>query len=274
MSGFLEMMAAPVVMSLILMAMHVHLGSHVVRRGVIFVDIALAQVAAFGVAAAMLIGGEIGGDLTSLVAFASALLGAWLISRTRTHEKRVPQEAYIGIIYVVFSAGMILLLTQVPHGGEEISNLLVGSILWVEWSTVLKIGLLYALLGIVLWRWRKRFSLISDDPDTARGQGLRLKRWDFGFYLILGLVVTCSVQVAGVLLVFTLLVVPTVMGLRMWQTERAQFLYAQIMGVLAVVGGAGLSYVLDLPTGAAIVCVFGLLLVVQILVAGRSVSRS
>ena len=269
MSGFLEMMAAPMVMSLILMAMHVHLGSHVVRRGVIFVDIALAQVAAFGVAIAMLIGGEIGSDRTTLVAFASALLGAWLISRTRTGEKRVPQEAYIGIIYVVFSAGMILLLTQVPHGGEHISNLLVGSILWVEWPTVLRIGLFYAVLAVALWRWHDRFSLISEDPKKARALGLRLKRWDFAFYLILGLVVTLSVQVAGVLMVFTLLVVPTVMGLRLWQSERTQFLYAQVMGAVAVIGGAGLSYALDLPTGAAIVCVFGLLLIVQILVVKR-----
>jgi zinc/manganese transport system permease protein len=272
-SGFQEMMAAPVVMSLILMTLHVHLGSHVVRRGVIFVDIALAQVAAFGVAVAMLLGGEIGGDRTSMVAFASVMVGAWLISRTRTREKKVPQEAYIGIIYVVFSAAMILLLTQVPHGGEEVHNLLVGSILWVEWGTVLRVGVLYAILGVILWRWRDKFSLISDDPEAARNKGLKLKRWDFGFYLILGLVVTASVQIAGVLMVFTLLVVPTVMGLRLWVTERAQFIYAQVVGVVAVVGGAGLSYGLDLPTGAAIVCVFGFLLILQILLAGRKSSQ-
>ena len=123
MSGFLEMMAAPVVIALILVAMHGYLGSHVVRRGVIFVDIALAQVAAFGVAVALFFGGEVGTDQAFAVGLGSTFLGALLLSRTRTREARIPQEAYIGIVYAVFSAAMILILTQVPHGGEEIRHL-------------------------------------------------------------------------------------------------------------------------------------------------------
>ena len=174
MSGFVEMMAAPVVMALILVAMHSHLGWHVVRRGVIFVDIALAQTAAFGVAIALLLGGEIGPDGTYVVALLATYLGAVLIAATRTRDTRVPQEAYIGIIYAVASAAMILVLTQVPHGGEEIRHLLVGAILWVTWPIVLKTAILYGALGGLLWLWRKPLRRISTDHEKARAEGLRV----------------------------------------------------------------------------------------------------
>ncbi len=268
MNGFLEMMAAPVAVSVVLVAMHSHLGYHVVKRGVIFVDIALAQVAAFGVAVSLLLGGEPGTRATWLVALASTFLGALLISRTRTRDQRAPQEAYIGIIYVVFSAAMILVLTQVPHGGESIRHLLVGQILWVTWPQVLETAVLYGALGLLLYRWRRPLLRISTDPDGAWRDGLNLRRWDFLFYMVLGTVVTSSVQIAGVLLVFTLLVVPTVMGVRLFDRTRDHFAYALVVGVLAVILGAALSYGLDLPTGAAVVCVFGLLLVLQIVLEG------
>lgn len=264
MSDFIEMMGAPLVMSLILVAMHAHLGYHVVKRGVIFVDIALAQVAAFGVAVSLLSGGEVGSDRTWLVALASTFLGAALIARTRTRDRRVPQEAYIGIIYAVASAAMILVLTQVPHGGDEIRHLLVGAILWVSWPVVVKTGVLYALLGALLYRWREPLSQVSHDPVAAAGAGLSLRKWDFLFYAILGIVVTSSVQIAGVLLVFSLLVVPTVMGVRLYDDTRRQVVYTLAVGVAAVIIGAAFSYILDLPTGAAIVCTFGLLLALQI----------
>jgi len=272
MTGFLEMMAAPVVMALILVAMHAHLGWHVVRRGVIFVDIALAQIAAFGVAVSLLFGGEIGTDATYVVALAATFLGAALIAATRTRDIRVPQEAYIGIIYAVASAAMILVLTQVPHGGEEIRHLLVGAILWVTWPVVIKTGVLYAVLGGLLWAWRGPLRRISTDHEQARADGLRVGWWDLAFYAILGTVVTSSVQVAGVLLVFALLVVPTVMGIRLFVADRVQFIYTLGVGVAAVIVGAAVSYVLDLPTGAAIVCAFGAFLVIQVFgerLAGR-----
>jgi zinc/manganese transport system permease protein len=259
------MMGAPLVMALILVAMHSHLGYHVVKRGVIFVDIALAQVAAFGVAVALLLGGEVGSDRTWLVALIATFFGALLISRTRSSDDQVPQEAYIGIVYAVSSAAMILVLTQVPHGGEEIRHLLIGALLWVSWPVVLKTALLYGALGLLLFRWRRPLLRISIDPAAARRAGLSLRKWDFAFYAILGVVVTSSVQIAGVLLVFTLLVVPAVMGVRLWRDTQRQFGYALAVGVGAVLVGSALSYMLDLPTGAAIVCTFGLFLALQVL---------
>jgi len=266
MSGFLEMMAAPVVISLVLVAMHGYLGSHVVKRGVIFVDIALAQIAAFGVAMALLFGAKVGTDNAYFVGMTATFLGALLLSKTRDGDSRIPQEAYIGIIYVVFSAAMILVLTTVPHGGEEISHLLVGSILWVSWAIVIKTAVLYSVLGVVLYFCHGPLLRISEDPEQARRDGLRLGRWDFVFYMVLGMVVTSSVQVAGVLLVFSLLVVPSVMALRLFSTLKGQFFWVVGMGTAVVVVGSALSYVLDLPTGAAIVCTFGLALGIQVTV--------
>ncbi|MCP4573097.1 MAG: metal ABC transporter permease [bacterium] len=266
MSEFLEMMAAPVVCALVLVGMHGYLGGHVVRRGVIFIDIALAQIAAFGVAVAMLLGAEVGTAQASLVGLVSSFLGAVLLSFTRTRNGDVPQEAYIGIVYVVFSAAMILVLSQVAHGGEEISNLLVGAILWVTWADVLKTAIVYGVLGLVLRAAHGPLMRISTDPDGARQAGQRIRLWDFLFYMVLGTVVTLSVQIAGVLMVFTLLVVPTVMSLRLFSRTRIQFVYVVIVGAVSILVGATASYLLDLPTGAAIVCVFGLLLTVQMAV--------
>jgi zinc/manganese transport system permease protein len=264
MTEFLEMMAAPICCAIVLVAMHGYLGGHVVRRGVIFVDIALAQIAAFGVAVSMWLGAEIGTTQSFAIGLGSSFLGAVLLSFTRSRDKKVPQEAYIGIVYVVFSAAMILVLSQVAHGGEEISNLLVGAILWVSWVDVVKALVLYGLLGLLL-RWAHApLMKISVAAAAAHGEGLSLRRWDFLFYMVLGTVVTLSVQIAGVLMVFTMLVVPTVMSLRLFKTTRVQFTYVMGVGAVAVLLGATASFLLDLPTGAAIVCVFGLLLAVQV----------
>jgi len=264
--GFFEMMATPVVAALVLVGMHGYLGTHVVRRSVIFVDIALAQMAAFGVAISMLFGAEVGTAAAFWVGLGSTFLGAILLSLTRSKVRKVPQEAYIGIVYVVFSAGMILVLSQVAHGGEEIHNLLVGSILWVSWGTVLKTAIVYGALAVLLYWWHKPFQRISIDSEATHQEGLSLQLWDFLFYMVLGTVVTISVQIAGVLMVFTILVVPSVMAMRIIKSARYQMIYLLLVGIIAVVCGSAVSYVYDLPTGATIVCAFGCLLVLQILV--------
>jgi len=266
MSEFLEMMAAPVAISLVLVAMHGYLGTHVVQRGVIFVDIALAQIAAFGVSLALLLGAEVGSGQAYATGLISTFVGALLLSGTRTRNSRIPQEAYIGVIYVVFSAAMMLILANLPHGSEEVNHLLVGSILWVSWSEVLKTLVLYTLLGGVLLWGHARISRITADPGQAQAEGLNLARWDFVFYLVLGVVVTSSVQVAGVLMVFTLLVVPSIMAIRLFDRTPLRVAWVLVAGTVSVVIGATLSYVLDLPTGSAIVCTFGVLMGLQILV--------
>jgi zinc/manganese transport system permease protein len=226
---------------------------------VIFVDIALAQAAALGTAVAVALGFAVGTWGAEACGLLAALGAAVLISLTRHLHRSVPQEAFIGIVYVVTAAAVVLLLSRLPHGGEEMQSLLVGSILWVDWGDVLRTGLLYAFLTLFLIRFRKQFWRVSGDPDGARAAGLSVGRWDFFFFAILGVAVTKSVQVAGVLLVFTLLVVPAVMAMLLAQTRH--LFWGWTLGALLSIVGAAFSYVLDLPTGATIVCLFGLALV-------------
>jgi len=256
----LHFMAAPVLMCFLLVGLHVTLGLHVVRRGVIFVDIALAQTSALGAGIGVALGIEVGTMHSGLMGLGLALVAAWLISLTRAHSDKVPQEAFIGITYVFAAAATILVLARLPHGGEDIERLLVGQILWVNWRSVLHTAVLYAALGGLFHLVRGPITLLTDDPARARAEGLRTAWWDFVFYAILGVVVTWSVQIAGVFLVFTFLVVPAVMATLLSTTHR--LLLGWILGAVIAAAGAGISYAFDLPTGATIVCAFGVCLAV------------
>ncbi|HET9234490.1 MAG TPA: metal ABC transporter permease, partial [Candidatus Eisenbacteria bacterium] len=179
---FVRFMAAPIAMCIVLLGAHVTLGLHVVRRGVIFVDIALAQSSALGAAIGVAMGSAVGSPLSWAAGLTLALLAAWVISLTRTHSQRVPQEAFIGITYVVAAAASLLVLARLPHGGEEIENLLVGSILWVTWKAVFHTAILYGLLGLVFAVVHGRVERLTDDPERAKAEGLRVAWWDFVFY--------------------------------------------------------------------------------------------
>jgi zinc/manganese transport system permease protein len=255
---FLRLMAAPIAMCVVLIGAHVTLGLHVVRRGVIFVDIALAQSSALGAAIGVALGSAVGSPLSWAAGLGLALLAAWIISLTRALSHRLPQEAFIGITYVVAAAASLLVLARLPHGGEEIENLLVGSILWVTWKAVLQTLVLYAALGVLFLLVRNKVERLTADPEAARAAGMRIAWWDFVFYAIIGIVVTRSVQVAGVFLVFTFLVVPAVISILLGVRHRLPVGWA--LGTIVSAVGAALSYAMDLPTGATIVCVFGLTL--------------
>jgi zinc/manganese transport system permease protein len=256
----LEFMAAPIVMCVVLVGIHVQLGLHVVRRGVIFVDIALAQSSALGAGIGVALGMDVGTPMSGTIGLAMALVAAWVISLTRTRKERIPQEAFIGITYVVAAAATILVLSRLPHGGEDIEKLLVGSILWVNWGDVARTTVLYASLGGVFFLIRKPIERLSTDPEQARAAGVRLRLWDFVFYAMLGVVVTWSVQIAGVLLVFTFLVVPAVMAIMIGRGNL--LLTGWLFGSAVSALGAVLSYLFDLPTGATIVCAFGVSLLI------------
>jgi zinc/manganese transport system permease protein len=271
MMEFASFMAAPIAMCLVLVGIHVYLGLHVIRRGIIFVDIALAQCSALGAAVGLAMGIELGTPMSKNLGLGAAIVASWLISVTRTRAGKVPQEAFIGICYVVATAGTVLLLTGVPHGGEEIRNLLVGSILWVRWTDVLQSAGIYAAIGVFHYVFRRHFWRVTENPDEARRSGLRVGWWDFLFYASLGVVVTQSVQVAGVLLVFTFLVVPGAMAvLALGFGSRTHLLaLGWLLGAIIASAGAALSYALDLPTGATIVCAFGIALIAQVALRGR-----
>src|SRR5204863_1260341 len=199
---------APFLMCLVLTGIHAYLGVHVLAREVVFVDIAMAQIAALGATAAFLQGYEIEQWESYAYSLAATLLGAAVLSITRSRRRNVSQEAVIGIVYAVSSAAAVLLADRAAHGAEQVRTMLVGNLLSVRPFEVGKVFVLYSLVGIMHWFCRRPFLLISTDPRAAYDQGWRVRLWDFLFYASFGVVVASSVRIAGVLLVFSYLIVP------------------------------------------------------------------
>jgi len=272
MNGLFGLLLAPFAMCVILTGIHCYLGLHIVSRGVIFVDLALAQVAALGGTVALLAGYELGSTETYLISLGFTFFGAAVFALGRMREESVPQEAIIGIVYAVSSAAAILVLDTAPHGEEAIKAMLVGSILFVTWPQIVKISVIYLAVGVLHFLLRKRFLLISMDPGLARQKGLRIRFWDFIFYMTFGFVVTSSVRVAGVLLVFSYLVVPAVCAMFFVRSVSSRLVMGWGIGFAASVLGLCTSAKWDLPTGASVVTVFGATLI--LCAATRSIMRA
>jgi zinc/manganese transport system permease protein len=262
MSGF-QLMLPPFIACIILVAMLSYLGLHVIAREVIFVDLSLAQMAALGSLSALLFHVAPDSALTYVFALLATAVGAFLFAVTRTSGRtgRVPQEAFIGIVYVVASAAAVLVANKVPGGGEAVEKTLVGSLLWVTWPKILNLAIAYAALGIFQFALRRRFLTISFHPDQAEAQGWKIRLWDFLFYLSFGVAITLAVPIAGVLMVFSFLVVPAVIANLFTAEKRQLTIISWSSGALASILGLWLSYATDLPTGPLIVCTYGLLLV-------------
>jgi zinc/manganese transport system permease protein len=184
----------------------------------------------------------------------------------RSHH-RVPQEALIGITYVVAAAGAILLLSGTAEGNEELRRTLIGDVLLVSQKDVLRTFLVYLGIGAVHFIFRKKFLMISFDPDAAAAAGLRVKWWDFLFYALFGLVVTSFVQIGGVLLVFSYLIVPAVCANYLAVRVSKLLLIGWVTATVASVLGLYIAYKRDLPTGAAIVCTLGAALIIAATIA-------
>jgi len=264
----IQFLAAPFVASLILTGIHAYLGVHVVERGVIFVDLSLAQFAALGAAVALLLpitGGDPHSSLAYWISLVFTLLGALLFSTIRGHKARIPQEAVIGICYAVASAAAILAMSKATSESEHLKDMLVGNILAVSWYDVGHTALLYGLIGGFHWVFRRTFLTISMDPRRAEAEGISVKFWDFLFYASFGFVVTSSVSIAGVLLVFCYLIVPSVGAMLYADSIGPRLAIGWSMGTVVSAAGVYLSLLLDLPTGATIVCTFGAALVIMAL---------
>lgn len=257
-----QVMGPPFVACMILVAIHSYLGLHVIAREVIFVDLSLAQMAALGTTAGLLLGVDPGSTSSQLMAFGFVVIGAAMFAATRTSGKgRVPQEAFIGIVYVVASAAALLMADKAPRGADAIKDVLVGTILWVTWPAIIKLAIAYLILGVALFVLRHRFQTISFDEHTAEAKGWSLRWWDFWFYSIFGAVITFSVPLGGVLLVFSFLVVPAVTAFLFTRKPGALTLISWSTGAIASALGLWASYHYDLPTGPTIVCSYGLVLI-------------
>lgn len=257
----LQLLSIPFLACLVLIGIHCYLGIHVIERGVIFVDLALAQVAAVGIAYALLQGAEPESNTAFLYSLLFVFIGAAAFAVVRSREDRIPQEAIIGIAYVVASAGAILLLSGSPHGAEEMESILIGNILFVTLPDVLKTAAIYAVVGLFHYKYRDRFLLISQNVEEARRRGWSIVTWDFLFYLSFGLVVTRSVRIAGVLLVFSYFVVPTICAMLFARRIRTRLFWGWTIGFIGSVLGLYLSLKFDLPTGASVVVTFGAVLI-------------
>jgi len=259
----LPFLLAPFLASLILTGIHAYLGVHVVERGVIFVDLALAQIAALGATFAILLGMDPHGSGAYWLSLVFTFIGAAIFAFARTRRGHIPQEAFIGIAYAVASATAILAMSKATGETEHLKDMLVGNILAVSMHDVVKTAILYGAIGIFHYFFRKQFLLISTNHEEAEARGMSIRFWDFLFYASFGFVVTSSVAIAGVLLVFCYLIVPSVGAMLFAEGIGRRLAIGWTMGTLVSALGVYFSVLFDLPTGATIVCTFGMVLIVM-----------
>ena len=257
----LEVMFWPLMACILLPGLLVYLGLHVMQREIIFVDIAMAQVASLGMCVAVLFHQNLNGPVTFAISLGFTMLGAAIFAIVRKQKNEVPLEAIIGIVYIMSAAASVLLLSRAAEGNEQIKNMLIGNILFVTPSDVGRTFALFLATGVFHWALRRQFRLISFDPSRAYEEKMNVKWWDFLFYASVGLVATCFVRIAGVLLIFTYLIVPATCGIRLAKGFVARLLLGFCVAMLGGVGGLFFSFWFDLPSGAAIVCTFGMLMI-------------
>jgi zinc/manganese transport system permease protein len=245
----------PLLACLVLTGIHVYLGVHVIARKVIFVDLALAQIAALGTVVGVLLGYEVGKDTTALYLYSLAftIFGAFVFSVTRMKAEKVPHEAIIGIVYAVTFAATILVLSKSALGPQELDHIIKGELLWVQSATVVKTAIIYAAVGVFHFVFRRNFMAISFDAGAAEASGLNVRLWDFLFYMSFGFVITSSVAIAGVFLVFSYLVIPSVGAMLLSDKLSTRLAIGWIGGAIISFAGVKASYTTGLPTSPLIV---------------------
>jgi zinc/manganese transport system permease protein len=271
-----DIMAPAFFECLILVGIHSYLGLHVLRRKVIFVDLALAQIAALGTTVGFLFGVMPGTTGAYWFSLSFAFIGAAVFSISRIRHEKIPQEAVIGLAYAIAASIAILVIDKAPHGAEHIKEILTGSILWVKWSTIFNAAIVYSLVGVFHYIYKDRFILISENPEEAYKQGISVRFWDFLFYVSFGIVITHSVGTAGVLLVFVFLVVPAIASMLITDVLWKQLVIGWSLGVFVSIVGLYISYIADLPSGPTVVAFYGIMLIIIaiVLYLVRAKSRS
>ena len=246
MTDAIALLWPPFLVALCLIGIHSYFGIQVLARGVIFVDLALAQIAALGTTVAFMLGHSMQSPAGYGYSLAFTLMAALLLAFTRTWSGRIPQEALIGIIYVVAAAAAIVLIDRAPQGAEHLKQILTGNILTTGMSDLVPLVPLYLAIGLLHFGLRHRLSAAGSSWP-----------WEFVFYATFGIVVSSSVALAGVLLVFSFLIIPAAIGVLYAATLARQLAIGWTVGTLASAVGLAASYVGDLPTGAAMVCTYG-----------------
>lgn len=266
MTEMLQLMAAPFAACVVLVGIHAYLGLHVIQRKVIFVDLALAQIAALGGTFGFLVGMSPHGTGAYFFSVGFAMVGAAIFALTRMRHEHVPQEAIIGVVYAAALALAIQVADRAPEGAEHIKETLVGVLLWVRWPTVFKTAAIYALIGAMHVAFRRRFFQISFEPEQAYAEKRWIRLWDFLFYGTFAFVITSSVAIAGVLLVFSFLVIPAVIAVLFVSRVSTRLAIGWSVGIAACLVGLVASYRLDMPSGPSVVTSLALALVVAALI--------
>lgn len=261
MTGFINIMTLPFLACLVLTGMHAYLGLHVLERQVIFVDLSLAQIAALGASLALLFGYGMESINSYWLSLGFTIIGAGIFALTRFRKQRIPQEAIIGIVYVVSAALLVMILSRSGEGDEHIKQALAGNLLLVSVAETIKVFLIYSVIGLLHYFFRKPILLISQNPQEAFKKGINVRFWDFLFYVSFGFVVSSSVRIVGVLLVFAFLVVPSTCAMLFSGTIKARLIIGWAIGALVSILGMAVSYFCDFPTAASVVCIFGLVLI-------------
>lgn len=245
----IEFLAAPLLMCLILVGIHCYLGIHVLARGVIFVDLALAQVAALGATVPFFFFHEPSSALIYVFSLCFTLCAAAFLTLSNRFKQTISQEAVIGVLFAFCSASLIVLADQMPHGSEHVKHSMIGQLLWTTWADVLKVFIIYSGVSVLYYIFRE--PLLANSLGTA-------SRWsmDLLFYALFAVVITSSVQVAGILIVFSFLIVPALLSAVFFKDTTLRLLLGWAIGaVLSILGMVG-SYYWNLPSGAFIVGVF------------------
>ena len=258
--GILPFMLAPMAECLVLVGIHSYLGIHVIRRGVIFIDLALAQIAALGTTVGLLLGLMPETPAAFIFSILFTFIGAAIFATTRIRSEKIPQEAIIGLVYALAAAVAIIVIDKGPHGSEHLKEVLVGRIVWVRWVEVGSAAAAYLFVGFIHVLFHKNFMLISMNPKEAYRRKMNVRLWDFIFYMTFGFVISFSVHVAGVILVFVFLVVPAVTAIMITDRFLYQLIIGWTMGTVVTILGIFLSYFLNLPGGPTVVAFYGLML--------------
>jgi len=257
MSDFLTFMAAPALGCMVMSFIFTYFGVHVLKRGIVFIDLSMAQLAALGTTVAFALNMEEHSFETVLFSVSFVFMGALFFTLVRFMAPRVSQEAVIGIVYVVAASLAVVVADRSPRAAEHIQHTLNGSILWISEEGVLQLLIAFIILGVFLWATRKPFFKSTDQANLPELNTLNRRFWDFVFYFTLGLAIVACIQTAGIFLIFALLIIPAACAIQLSNSLRTQLLSGTLLGILVSWAGLGVSFIYDLPTGSTLVCAFG-----------------
>ncbi len=255
----IQFLAAPITACVILAGVLSYFGNHILTRGIIFIDIALAQIAALGTMLGLLLGYAEASASVELISLLFTLIIIAIFALTKFEKQVVPQEAIIGIIYGLGLGIAMLLAEKIPGGSNYITKTITGNILWVTWNDVIKCASIFVPIAIIHFLLRRPFIKISESKENLPYSINKVRMYELIFYITFGIVVVRSVPIGGIFVIFVLLIAPTAMATLFTQRWGWRFLWSWIIGIAGSIIGIYISYEIDISNGPAIVCLLGIM---------------